>query len=133
MKRTIILAAAALGACTVGRGGPVPADADGEALLAEVLAGRIAGEPRSCVRSQDVRNTRSAGNNRILFDGPGRTVYVNHATGSCPRIQPWHAIRLRTVSTSLCSGELIRVFDPQTGVEYGGCSLGEFVPWRRTR
>jgi hypothetical protein len=129
----VLAATAALAACAVSRDGPVPADPDGDALLAEALAGRIAGEPRSCVRSQELRNTRGAGDNWLLFDGPGRTVYVNQTNGSCPRIQPWHAIRLRTVSTSLCAGELIRVFDPQTGVEYGGCSLGEFVPWRVSR
>ena len=99
--------------------------------LTMALAGRTEGEPRNCVRQQDVRNTRSVGGNTILFDGPGGIVYVNRASGSCPRIQPWHAIRHRTINTSICSGELIRVFDPQTGVEYGGCSLGSFVPWRR--
>ncbi len=131
MKPLILLAAAGLAACTMTRDGPVPADPDGEAMLSEARAGRTARAPVNCVRQQDVRNTRSAGGNTILFDGPGSTVYVNQASGSCPRIQPWHAIRLRTINTQMCSGELIRVFDPQTGVEYGGCSLGRFVPWQR--
>jgi hypothetical protein len=129
----ITAAAAALAGCTMSRDGPVSADsdADGEVLLAEALAGRTAGGPVNCVRSQDVRNTRSAGGGRVLFDGPGNVVYVNQTSGSCPAIRPWHAIRHRTVGTNICSGELIRVFDPQSGVEYGGCSLGAFVPWRR--
>jgi hypothetical protein len=103
------------------------------AELAEAVAGRTAGPPRSCVRLQDVRNTRSAGRDTILFDGPGGVVYVNRTRSSCPDIRPWHAIRHRTVGTNLCANELIRVFDPNSGIEYGGCSLGEFVPWRRDR
>lgn len=126
-------AAAALSGCAVSRDGPVPTDPDGDALLSDLLAGKTQREPVSCVRQQDVRNIRSAGNNRIVYDGPGGTTYVNHATGSCPLIQPWHAIRHRSISTNICSGELIRVFDPQTGIEFGGCTLGEFVPWRRPR
>ncbi len=135
MKRIAVIAAtaAALGACTMHQdaAGSASAVMQGEVSLGEALAGRSEGRPVNCVRSQDVRNTRSAGGNTILFDGPGGMIYVNRASGSCPRIQPWHAIRRRSISTNMCSGELIRVVDPQTGVEYGGCSLGEFVPWRR--
>jgi hypothetical protein len=136
MKRPVLIAAvAALAGCTASTEAPVSAaaDAEGDAMLSAALAGRTAGEPRNCVRLQDVRNSRGAGAGTILFDGPGGTVYVNRTSGSCPRIQPWHALRHRTISNNLCSGEIIRVFDPQTGVEYGGCALGEFVPWRRSR
>jgi hypothetical protein len=117
-----------MSAAAAAVGNAVEADA-----LAEALAGRTAGAPRSCVRLQDVRNTRGAGPDTILFDGPGDVVYVNRARSSCPDIKSWHAIRTRTLGTNLCSGELIRVFDPNSGIEFGGCSLGEFVPWRRER
>jgi hypothetical protein len=139
MRTLIMFAAAALCAGCVNESADVEAGqsvmmnaADGGAL-AEALAGRTAGEPRSCVRLQDVRNTRSAGRDTILFDGPGDVVYVNRARSSCPDIKSWHAIRHRTVGTNICANELIRVFDPNTGIEFGGCSLGEFVPWRRDR
>ncbi|HEX8217022.1 MAG TPA: hypothetical protein VF577_06125 [Allosphingosinicella sp.] len=133
MRPAILLPLAALAACTMGgRDGPIPSDPDGDAVLSEALAGRIEGEPRNCVRQQDILDTRSAGGNTLLFEAKGGLVYVNRAGGSCPRIQPWHAIRHRAINTSICSGELIRVFDPQSGIEFGGCSLGEFVPWRRT-
>lgn len=133
MKTLLATAAAALAlaGCAASVDGPIASDPEGDAALAEALAGRTAGDAVSCVRQQDVRNSRSAGTDTILFDGPGNTVYVNRTSGSCPAIRPGLALRHRTTSTNLCSGELIRVFDPQTGVEYGGCSLGRFVPWRR--
>lgn len=133
MRTTIImLPLAALAACAVSGDAPVEASAAGKAALSEATEGRVPGEPVSCVRQQDVRNSRSAGDNVILWDGRSGVVYVNRTAGACPRIRPWHAILHRTVSTNICSGELIRVFDPQTGVEYGGCTLGEFTPYRRT-
>ena len=131
MRLAILLAGAVLASCSVTAGQPVKTSAADAAALDDALAGRVAGEPRSCVRQQDVRNSRSAGGDTILFDGPGGVVYANRTSGSCPRILPWHALSHRTSGTNMCAGELIRVFDPQSGVEYGGCSLGAFVPYRR--
>lgn len=128
----ILLGSAALAACAAGGSeAPMRADADGEAVLAKAIEGRTAGPPVSCVRQRDVRNTRGGGGNTILFDGTGGTVYVNQARGSCPAILPWHAISHRSISTNICTGEVVRIFDPQTGIEFGSCSLGEFVPYRR--
>jgi hypothetical protein len=131
MRIFTLLPFAALAACTASAGGGVETSAAEEAALGEALAGRTAGQAVSCVRQQDLRNSRGAGPSAILFDGPGGVVYVNKTLSSCPRIQPWHAIRHRTSQTAMCTGELIQVFDPQTGVNYGGCSLGEFTPYRR--
>ncbi len=136
MMKTAALFAAALSACAAGGDAPATtasAEGRGEVMLSEALAGRTQGEARNCVRQQDIRNARSAGGNTILFDGPGGVVYVNRASGSCPPITGRDAIRHRTINTAICSGELIRVYDPQTGVEKGGCSLGAFEPWRRAR
>jgi hypothetical protein len=35
--------------------------------------------------------------------------------------------------SQLCRGDIVTVFDPISGVEFGGCSLGEFTPYRATR
>jgi len=131
MRFAILLAAAGLSACAVAADRPAEAGAAEDSVLSEALAGRVAGAPVSCVRRQDVRNTRGAGPDTILFDGPGNVLYVNRTRSACPRILASHAIRNRSIGTSLCSGELIRIFDPQNGIEFGGCTLGAFTPWRR--
>ncbi|HEY0011829.1 MAG TPA: hypothetical protein VGB79_03140 [Allosphingosinicella sp.] len=127
------LAAGCVGDADVGSGQSAAMNAEESAALSEALEGRTAGPPRSCIRLQDVRNTRSVARDTILFEAAGDVVYVNRARSSCPDIKSWHAIRHRTVGTNICANELIRVFDPNSDIEFGGCSLGEFVPWRRRR
>ena len=126
-----MLPLAALAACAMADDETVETSVAADAALGEAIAGRSAGSPVSCVRQQDLRNSRAVGDRAILFDGPGGTVYLNRTRSPCPRIQPWHALRHQSTRTGLCSGDLIQVFDSQTGVEYGGCSLGEFTPYRR--
>jgi hypothetical protein len=134
MKTILLLPLAMVAAsCAVAIGDEAgPPSAADEAAMSAALAGRTAGEPVACVRRQDVRNSRGIGNNTILFDGPGNILYVNRTASSCPTIRPWHALRQRSIGSSMCSNDLIRVFDPQTGVEYGACSLGRFTPYRRS-
>jgi hypothetical protein len=107
-------------------------EAPGEVMLSEALAGRTEGEARSCVRQQDVRNARTPAATLFCSTGPAASS-TSTAPAGLPPITARDAIRHRTINTAICSGELIRIYDPQTGVEKGGCSLGTFVPWRRAR
>ena len=131
---TLPLAAALAAGCMTEAEVPLEADAEVyQTTLDEATAGRTAGQPVSCVRQRDLRNSRAVGPTTIVFDGPGSVVYVNETRSECPRIRPWDAIRFRTISTNICEGELIRVFDPNTPIERGGCTLGAFTPYRRDR
>ena len=130
MRTILLVPLAALAACTAAADEVETSPAD-QAALTEALAGRTAGDPVACVRSQELRGNRSVGERMILFDGPGNTVYVNRTRSSCPRIQPWNALRWQSTQTAMCAGEIVRVFDPTTGVELGACGLGEFTPYRR--
>jgi hypothetical protein len=88
----------------------------------------------NCVPSRDLRGNRSAGEGAIIFEGQSRNiVYVNRPRAGCPEIRSGLALKTRTTSTQLCSGDIVEVFDPVTGFSHGGCSLGEFTPYRRLR
>lgn len=100
--------------------------------LAAALADRVpAGDPIACVRQRDLRGNTIIDEGTILFDGPGDMVYLNRTRSVCAGMRPWHALRFRTVGTQMCEGELIVAFDPASGMEYGGCTLGRFQPYRR--
>ena len=130
MRIFLALAAAGLVAGCMERE-PVELTAEAQAELARELDGRVAGDPVACVEQRDIRGNRSVGEGVILFDGPSNIVYVNRPAAGCPSLDYGRALVTRTISTRICRGDLARVFDPTSGIEYGGCSLGDFVPYRR--
>jgi hypothetical protein len=96
-----------------------------------VLAGRTAEAPVSCVNSRLLEGNKPYGDDKILFRTKNsKLVYLND-TGGCPAMRPSAALRIRTPSTQFCSGDIITFFDPSSGIEYGGCGLGKFTPYRK--
>lgn len=132
MKKLAFLPIALLAGCAVHADETVDATPGSEARLASALGGRVpAGPPVACVRQQDLSGNRIIDERTILFEGPGSTVYVNRTRSACAGMREWHALRLRTIGTQMCEGELVVAFDANSGIEYGGCSLGQFQPYRR--
>jgi hypothetical protein len=132
-RRLLSLAAlAALTACTA-QGAP-QMDADQQASLDQVLSGYTAEPTVSCIESRNLQGNRSFGEGVILFEGPTRsTLYVNRPPAGCPELRPGRALQVRTTVSRLCRGDIVTVFDPVAGIQYGGCGLGDFTPYRRTQ
>lgn len=130
MRMILAFAAAGLMAGCMERE-PVELTADAQAELARELEGRVAGDPQACVQQRDIRGNRSVGEGVLLFDGPSGTIFVNRPAGGCPSLDHGRALSTRTMGTRLCRGDIARVFDPTSGIEFGGCALGDFVPYRR--
>jgi hypothetical protein len=140
MKTIIMLFAAILAAGCTHNGGPEASAraraqaAEDEADLAAALSGRIAGPPQDCVNQGDLGGNKSYGRGVILFSGrTNDVVFVNRPAGSCPDLNFGRALKTLTTTTQLCRGDIVTVFDPISGTEYGGCGLGEFTPYRRAR
>jgi hypothetical protein len=133
MRHLLLLASACLAAgCATGE--PVETSANDEAKLAAQLAGyEPAGPPVSCVSMRDLEGNRSAGEAAIVFDGRGGRKWVNRPAGGCPSLEFGRALKTRTSSAQLCRGDIATVFDPVARIEYGGCGLGDFEPYRRVR
>ena len=131
MKTIVTISAAILATACTSSAPPQPS-ARAQSELAAALAGRTAEPVRSCVSLRDLGGNRSIGEGAILFKGrTSKVVYVNRPPGGCPELGLGRAMKLRTISTQLCAGEIIEVFDPFNGVSYGACGLGEFTPYRR--
>lgn len=125
-----------LGACTpTARELQAQADRDAgaRAALDRELAGLTPGRPLSCIEQTRVRNSRGFGDT-IVYQGPGRTRYVNHTSGGCEQYSNNDAfIVTRTPSTSLCRGDIATVVDRSSRQQVGACSFGDFVPYSPTR
>jgi hypothetical protein len=134
MKFFAILAiASATASCTASDAPPEQLSARTQSRLAEELRGyAAAGPPSNCVSQRDLRGNRSAGD-AIIFEGRGDMIYVNRPAGGCPELGFNRALITRTTTTQLCRGDITTVFDTQSGIQFGGCGLGAFTPYRKTR
>lgn len=131
MKPSLTLLIAVLATACMSAGSPRELSAEGQARLDRALAGRTAGQAANCLVQRDIRETNTIADGIMLFEGLHDTIWVNRGNGSCSALRYGRAFHTVTPSTSLCSGDVVTVFDPSSGIEFGGCSLGEFVPYRR--
>ena len=131
MKRIVILLFAGLAAGCMASDEPAELSARAQSRFDEAVAERSAGPAVTCVPQRELRNTRTIGDGVMLFEGPGDVVWVNRPPGGCPTLSIARAFRTRTPSSQLCRGDIVTVFDPVSGAEYAGCSLGDFTPYRR--
>lgn len=133
MKILFLLGAVLLAAGVAIAGRTADAAPEGETALAAALEGyEAAGPATTCVNSRFLDGNRSAGG-AIIFEFSGRTLYVNRPRSACPTLGSSSALRIRTPSTRFCSGDIVDVFDPATGFEHGGCTLGDFTLYRRAK
>jgi hypothetical protein len=132
MKKIIAFAAlASAAACAPGEPLETSAD-DRDALAAELRDYAQAGEPVSCVSLRQLRGNRSVGEGAIVFEGVGsQRLWVNRPPAGCPVLRHGRALRTTTTGTQLCRGDIASVFDPLSGISYGGCGLGDFTPYER--
>lgn len=134
MKPAITLLVAALATACMSAGKPAERaelSARAQARVDRALAGRTAGEAVTCIVQRDIRHSRTIADGIMLFEGPNDVLWVNRGSGGCSVLHYGRAFHTVTPSTSLCRGDIVTVFDPTSGIEFGGCSLDDFVPYRR--
>lgn len=126
MRAVILITAAALTTASCTR----PVTPPGQSL-SEELAGRVAGQPQSCIPSTPSQNLRIIDAQTIAYnDGP--TIWVNHLGASCPGIEPLSTIIVEpNLGTQYCRGDHIRGLEQGANIPGPVCFLGEWVPYRR--
>lgn len=103
----------------------------GEAELASLLAGRVAGPPMECIRTYRSDNIRTIDRTAYVF-GQGDTIYINRTRD--PRaIDDNHALVIRKfgTGTNLCRTDVITTFNRTSKAYSGNVFLTEFIPYRR--
>ena len=120
----------ALAACTAGATGGSTETAAADAATPAALAGRVVGEPVSCLSNRDIRDTDAVTDRVILFHVRGGRTYRNDLPLACPRVsRPGTAIVHRSTVDRLCDVDTVEVVDPVSGISYGACQLGKFQPY----
>ena len=128
-----LIAAPLLASC-IGQEIPPDTTADGNARIAQRLAGRVAGAPVDCLPHYNSGEMEVIDRDTILF-GSGRLIYRQDANGYCypSGRQSGYILVTNNVATGgrLCSGEIARIVDSSGGFTVGSCSFNDFVPYRR--
>lgn len=109
-----------------------PASAErksGEERLAEMIEGRVAGEPQSCVNTFDSRPLTVLDGTAIVYESGG-TVYVNR-TRNPETLDEDDLLVIHRVSNRLCRSDIVTTRS-RPGLFYSGnIMLTDFVPYKR--
>jgi hypothetical protein len=126
-----VASAAALAGCATAE--PQPRSALGEQHLQQLLAGKVAGAPQTCLRSHHSSDMIVIDDNTVLFRQGGRRVWRTEMGGHCARLGSGHyALRTRSFGgQGPCRGDIADLVDPATGITVGSCVWGDFVPYTR--
>ena len=126
-----IMAALALSALVLGG---TAADArekkTGEEKLAELLDGRIAGEPASCISTSRSDRLKVIDETAIVYDA-GDTIWVNRTKN--PSDLDWNdTLVINRLSTQqLCRLDQVTTIDQGSGFFSGVVFLEDFVPYKK--
>lgn len=132
MLKPVIAAAAALTMLST----PVMAEehgdapmTKGEAKLAKMLEGRVAGEAQSCIQTFGSRNLTQIDDTALVYRD-GRTIWVNR-TKNPESIDDRDVMVIERFSAStLCRTDQVRLVDRTAGMLTGIIFLDDFVPYR---
>jgi hypothetical protein len=131
MKKLILVLVLTTAACA--QQGPMAMTAQQDLDFQKAIAGRTPGPPQSCVQQRLLQGNKTYGQSVIVFgDTADSMIYLNRPPAGCPELRGHAALRTRTTTDQLCRNDIVTVFDPTTGIEFGGCGLGDFVPYRRS-
>jgi len=125
----LLITAAVLAGCATQPPSPTQI-AEARAEFQKLTAGKVAGQPISCLPSYR-RNEMVPIDDRTIAFKEGRTVYVNNLIGECSGLKSGFNTLVTTSSgPGMCRGDIARVADVRSGMTFGSCAIGDFVPYK---
>lgn len=133
MRTTNVLAAALIVTAFTAADASQPAFPDAARAAAYAADNGLEGArpPVDCVNTRQITGNSGVAPDLIRFNAIGRRVYLNETEGCA--LRPGLALVSYRSTANLCRGQIVQVVDPFTGMGYGSCSLGAFVPYERPR
>lgn len=128
-----LIALGAIAGCTTAPPPPPGPDPQAQMRLNQILAGKVAGAPQSCLANWRAQNMVVIDDNTIVFRESSARVWVQKPRNPCDRLSnPSYALVTRTITNQLCSGDIAQVVDPSANIMVGTCVIGDFVPYVRS-
>jgi hypothetical protein len=106
-------------------------DQKAQARLAQLLHGKVAGEPQSCLPSYSANDMVVIDDYTIGFREGTRRVWINKPAGGCNLLSagPYALLTRNVASSGTCRGDIAHVVDTMSGMTVGSCVFGDFVPY----
>jgi len=101
----------------------------GEAKLARILEGRVAGEPVTCISAIQSNRIQVIEHVGLVYDA-GDTIYVARATDP-DTLDRWEVPVIERFGGRLCSNDHIRTVDRTAGYVTGPLFIEDFVPYTK--
>jgi hypothetical protein len=130
MKRLItVTAALMLSSCaTTGDSVSTAPDVTRDPAVARALAGKVAGTPVNCLSLIESRNSQTY-RGTIIYRVNRDLSYVN-TLNNCPILNEDRIPVTRSYGDKLCRGDIVEFIDRTLGTPFGGCAMGDFIPYR---
>ena len=105
----------------------------GEAKLAKLLEGRVAGKPVSCINLRGSDSSQIIDGTAIVYNGPGGRYYVNRPRGGADSLRNDDVLFTRTIGAQLCRTDPVTLVDSLSRFPRGFVNLGDFVPYAKPK
>ena len=131
---TALIMTGALGSCTMAP--PQPFRSPGkQAELQELLAGKVAQAPISCLPPLSDRDMRVIDDSTIVYRDGGARAYLVHMQGACNGITNGTAVLVTHEhgSPSPCRGDIATTVDVGSRMMAGSCAIDSIQPFVRPR
>lgn len=102
-----------------------------EQRLEKLLEGRTPGKPTSCISSADTRDLEILDGTALVYRS-GSTLYVNKPRNP-EDLDSDDILVIRTSGSQLCRLDMVHTVDRVGRFTTGFISLGDFVPYRRSK
>jgi len=127
----LLLLGASLVSCTTAPPAPTRT-AEKENRLQQLIAGKVAGTPQSCIPTISTRSGDMVviDDQTLAFKAAGGRVYVNHLGTGCDNIGMGNSlVTKQSAASSLCRGDIAQLQNLSSGANVGSCTIGDFVPY----
>jgi hypothetical protein len=127
----LLIGGATLASCAMEAGQQVRS-AKAEKQYQQLLAGKVAGRPQSCLPSYNANDMVVIDEGTVAFKVGTRRVFVNHMQGGCTNLGGGYTLVTHGFSgTGLCRGDIAQVVDLRSRSTVGSCAFGDFIPYTK--
>ena len=130
---SVLIAGAALASCSTAPYQVPTRTAAKQAEFQQLLAGKVAERPISCLPHYYSNDMRVIDDNTVVFRNGNARSYVAHLNGGCTGLgsNQYTLVTRQFGTADLCNGQIATVVDPVSHTTVGSCSFGDFQPFVR--